>query len=124
MLQPNRRSESEISRDWENISGEIIGDNLEKYKNELSKKEIMIVERIVSGEMTFLGYLKEYPGEMVKISKLDRIRSKIINRVIMKYKYGVLMRKKQPLEYNIRLKEKRYIKDVKSRMRKNTPQVI
>jgi len=57
---------------WENLSKNVMTENFNKYRNELSEQEIKIIEKICYFEMKFLGYPPEYSWkELQNLSNSD-----------------------------------------------------
>jgi len=51
---------------WENLKKPILKENTQKYKNELSNKEILIVEKIAQKELKELGYQSMFSNQEIK----------------------------------------------------------
>lgn len=54
--QKEAKKAAEASSLWENLKNPILKENTQKYKNQLSNEEILIVEKIAQKEMNTLGY--------------------------------------------------------------------
>lgn len=68
------KKNAEIQLAWNNLSRSIISDNKNKFKKELTDKEIMIIEKITWYEMRFLGYKNQYD-----LNELNKVSEKEIN---------------------------------------------
>lgn len=72
---------------WENLSKPLLKRNMNKYKQELSEEEIMIIERICFFEMKVLGYESVYQWRDLeditseKINRYDKIEQKKMKTV-------------------------------------------
>jgi hypothetical protein len=60
MIRGKKRSEAKRSKQWENVSKDVMKNNKKKYIAELNKREIKIIEKKCAFEMKFLGYDFEF----------------------------------------------------------------
>lgn len=54
------KTSSSLSESWKNVASPIIANNSNKYRNELSAKEICLIERVTGDLMLYLGYQPDY----------------------------------------------------------------
>lgn len=54
------RRSGELARDWRNTAGPILRDNFGKYRTQLTREEIGLVEAVARPQMRALGYVTEH----------------------------------------------------------------
>lgn len=60
MIKGKDRKEAGTTNAWKNLSKDIMQNNMKKYLDGLTEKQIKIIEKITAREMDFLGYEFEY----------------------------------------------------------------
>jgi hypothetical protein len=60
------KQNAQMQAAWSNLSKKVMSNNKNKYKNELSAKEIISIESICINEMKLLGYIPEFSDQEIQ----------------------------------------------------------
>ncbi len=88
------RQEAEKTAYWKNLSRPIIKDNKEKFRRELSSKQIKIFEAVASDLLNILGYPSAAEGKRFEVRGWQRWWYRIQNRLARKKNRRELFREK------------------------------
>jgi len=111
MLEPDKRSGATKFQYWKNLSKPIMRDNYNKYKSQLSKRQILIIESMNRRNMRYLGYELEYPDERYNIGLIARGTYMIGNGILGKVRGKAVKGE----ELDLRIKKGKVIKRIKKR---------
>ncbi len=81
------------SDDWKNLNKETMSSNYNKYKKELNKSKIQLIESICWEEMNWLGYKPENKSRP-KISRAKIIYQYTVLKVFYLFRYFLLRKKR------------------------------
>jgi len=99
------RKNAKMQAAWGNLEKAVISDNKNKYKNDLSEIEVMVIEKICWYEMNHLGYKPEYDK-----SELNRITMEEIDELDKFDKENILLERSDGVMANMEAKKRFYQK--------------
>jgi len=108
MIRGKKRSEAKRSKQWENVSKDVMKNNKKKYIAELNKREIKIIEKKCAFEMKFLGYDFEFEKNNLKLGLFEKMFYETyekINRISISYEdkeEGKIRKKRNQLRNEIK----------------------
>ncbi|SHG04461.1 Sulfotransferase family protein [Fodinibius roseus] len=82
-----------MQKAWNNLSKSVISDNKKKYQDQLTEREIKIIEKICFFEMRYLDYETEFEWEELKSisdQEVELLNKKELERIELKRTNGVV----------------------------------
>ena len=113
MLQGKKRKEDNKTKQWKNISKNIMKNNKKKYKGKLTKKQIKIIEKITYKEMKFLNYKLDFINNSYNTTLFKEYYYKVIDYIKRKYNFKFKIKDR---EYKIRMKRKNLRRKINGRL--------